>query len=267
MAGSEELAYRCMFDICCFILSHLKMKRQFAGKCIHIINVMQRYTSSTRVQTTGCLIIDKLALNETLRPELGASASVIVRLLRELASDDSIDSTSADASPGSRTSLLFHVMGAMSSLSLECPSNVHALHELGAAGALLDAIKPHFYAASGREAHMTSAFLTCVSSLASQSADMRDLFCCLGCCRMVKEAVVGREDDARVIRQASSCVVALLQGNAANVEYFKPEGDFLELIRRSGSAMADNYSVAVATRAAVQAVEEAVDMASGQHGT
>jgi hypothetical protein len=142
VAGSEELAYRCLFDIGCFILSHLKMKRRFAGKCIHIINVMRRYPASTRVQTVDCLIIDKLALNETLCSELGASgvAIVLMRLLQGVANDDCFQSAE-----GSSTSLLFHAMGAMSSLALECPTNVQALHELGVACALLDAIKPHFY--------------------------------------------------------------------------------------------------------------------------
>ena len=128
--------------------------------------------SGFKVETMGCLIVDKLALLQNLRLELGGSgfANVVLRILRDLRLDNL-----ASSSDSSIVSLMFHAFGALSSLALDCPSNLRALHELGVAGALLDAFKPHMYPECRHEANLTSEFLTCVASVASQDRDLRDL--------------------------------------------------------------------------------------------
>ena len=251
--GSEETAFRCLYDIGNFILCQMKMKRRFAGKCCHIVNVMRRYPASTRIQTTGCLIVDKLALNQNLRVELGNSgfADVALRILRHL----SLDKPAA-SSDGSIVSLLFHAFGALSSLALDCPSNVRALHELGVAGALLDAFKPHVYPECRREANLTSEFLTCIASLASQDRDLRDLCCTLGCFKILKDAVVGFEQDPRMIRQLCFCIQALVRGNALNVIFFSQHLD-IGWLRGIASSKAIDSSVTLAALAAAQIVEDA----------
>jgi hypothetical protein len=251
--GSEETAYRCMYDIGNFIICQMKMKRRFAGKCCHIVNVMRRYPASTRIQTMGCLIVDKLALNQNLRVELGDSgfANVVLRIIRDLRLDDL-----AASSNSSIVSLMFHAFGALSSLALDCPSNVRALHELGVAGALLDAFKPHVYPECHREANLTSEFLTCIASLASQDRDLRDLCCTLGCFKILKDAVVGFEHDPRMIRQLCFCIQALVRGNALNVLYFSQHLD-IGWLRGIASSKVFDSSVTLAALAAAQIVEDA----------
>ena len=252
--GSEETAHRCLYDISNFILCQMKMKRRFAGKCCHIINVMRRYPASIRIQTMGCLIVDKLALLQNLRLELGGSgfANVVLRILRDLRLDNV-----AASSDGSIVSLLFHAFGALSSLALDCPSNVRALHELGVAGALLDAFKPHVYPECRREANLTSEFLTCIASLATQDRDLRDLCCTLGCFKILKDAVVGFEHkDSRMIRQLCFCIQALVRGNALNVIFFTQHLD-IGYLKGIASSKAFDSSVTLAALAAAQIVEDA----------
>ena len=251
--GSEETAYRCLYDIGNFILCQMKMKRRFAGKCCHIINVMRRYPDSIRIQTMGCLIVDKLALLQNLRLELGGSgfATVVLRILRDLRLDNL-----AASSDGSIVSLMFHAFGALSSLALDCPSNVRALHELGVAGALLDAFKPHVYPECRREANLTSEFFTCIASLASQDRDLRDLFCTLGCFKILKDAVVGFEHDSRMMRQLCFCISALVRGNARNVIFFTQHLD-IGCLKGIASSKAFDSSVTLAALAAAQIVEDA----------
>jgi len=256
--GNEESAHRCLYDIENFIFCQLKLKRRFAGKCGHIINIMRRYPDSIRIQTVGCSIVDKLALNENLRPELGATdfPKVVLRLLRDMKLEK--PATSADSSIAT---LMFHAFGALSSLSLDCPSNVKTLHELGVAGALLDAFKPHFHPECGRETTLANEFLTCVASLARQDEDLRDLFCSLGCLQILRDAVASFEQDSRMVRQACFCIRSLVEGNAANVAFFMQEQD-IAFLRRNAFSTVLEKSVTGAALAAMKTVVEAVEVMS-----
>ncbi len=73
-------------DIEDFIFCNLKFKKCFIGHSSIVLAVMRRYSSSFRIQATGCRIIDGLGNNEALRLELVAAGAVddLMLLLRSL---------------------------------------------------------------------------------------------------------------------------------------------------------------------------------------
>ncbi len=179
---------------------------------------MRCYSSSFRIQATGCRIIDGLGNNEALRLELVAAGAVddLMLLLRspllQLSKPD--QTTSESNEERKNKSCLFEcACGAVTALLLDCPSSARSFHDMGIAGCLVDILNAHFYPVSARRQHQEAAwrvlyFALLLVSMLAEDGKARDLLAELGFCVIVQEAAREYEDDEKMLLQVGACFAA-----------------------------------------------------------
>jgi hypothetical protein len=218
LTGSEDTAHHVFLDIEDFISCNLRFKKCFIGHCSIVLAVMRRYSSSVRIQASGCRIIDGLGCNEVLRLELVAAGAVDVLMLllrsplMQLSQPEQTTSES-DEEKSKRKNMAYlfqYACGAVTSLLLDCPSSAKSFHDMGIAGCIVDIFNAHFYPVICRRQHQESAQIVAfhalnVVSMLADDDKARDLLAELGICAMVEEAAREYEDDEATLTPVGAC--------------------------------------------------------------
>jgi hypothetical protein len=233
VAGSQDTAHQVLLDIEAFIYCNLRFKKCFLGHSSIVLAVMMRYPSCYRIQATGCLIIDQLAMNVALRLELDSAgaADVLMQLMRgpllQLSHPGRTPSECNEEKSKrvGMASLIEHVCKAVSSLLLDCPSSASSFHAGGIAGCIVDLFNAHFCSVVGRRQHPEAAqvvfhVMNLVSILAGYHGGARDLLAELGMCAMVEEAAREYEDDEQMLMQVFGIVLVLFARTSFSSLFF-----------------------------------------------